>query len=167
MIRSVPAALLVSCLSFALVGCSQHHPDSNPMRPLQGTWVTRSIRPPEYHNSFGLACISFHSDDTFDAVVREDNRTLRIRGDYAYDPWSNVLTLRPADQPERTYRAVVWWMNELVIEQSLRGGRVARTTLERGDSCPADRDGCEFCAQCPACQAKRRAAGQVFEIENP
>jgi hypothetical protein len=167
MCRCVRTVLLLFCLSFAMAGCSQQHATGDAMNPIEGTWVTRSIRPPEFHSRFGLACISFHSDRTFDAVVRDGGQTRRVRGYYLHDAWANTLKLRFADEQEHAYRAVVWWMRELVLEQTERGGIVVRTTMERGDACPADRDGCEFCAQCPACQAKRRAAGQGFEIENP
>ncbi len=133
-------------MSLMLTGCG-----------VEGTWVTRSVQPPEAQKHFDLACATFKSDMSFEATAKEGDKTVKARGTYDYDPWRRQLTLKTGGK-ELNYKASVWWMKELRVQKKMPDGKLITSTMDKRDKCP-EPVVCPLCAKCPTCSRKLNTGG--------
>jgi len=97
---------------------------------LEGTWVTREVKPAEGQKHYNLAKVTFNKDKTFESVAIKAGQKTISKGKYTYDLWRKQLTLQ-AEGKELKYGACIWWGNELRIEKKIPDSTKVTAYLER------------------------------------
>ena len=126
-------------LSF-VVGCSS----------VQGHWTLREHQPCLEKSDYKMVKASFFCNDSFQALISQDDQTLKMKGMYDYNPCSGDLILQSGDKV-LCYKVRCLSDKRMCLDMCNPDDFVTTAVMVRHYKCPY-RASCAPCDPCrPAC----------------